>query len=86
MSIWPGLASSQSLGCDIGHRPDGGIVEASFKADIAERGISVRYADAKANFVAELTPFLSQHPGWTGDDGLAPSVFSGEPSHGATSR
>ena len=81
-----GLGFVAKVGCDVGNSPDGGIVEASFKADVAERGISVRYADAKANFVAELTPFLSQHPRWTGDDGLAPSVLSGEPSHGATRR
>ena len=46
--------------CDVGHRPDGGIVEASLEADGAERRVSVRYADAKADLVAQPTPLLSQ--------------------------
>jgi hypothetical protein len=39
-------------GCDIGHRPDGGVVEAPFEADGAQRGMSMRYADAEAEVVA----------------------------------
>ena len=38
---------------DIGHCADGGIVEASFKADGAERSEAVRDADAKANVMAK---------------------------------
>ena len=38
-------------GCDVGHRPDSGIVEASLETDGAERGISVCYANAKADLV-----------------------------------
>ena len=41
---------------DIRHRPDGGIVEAPFKADRAERSKAVRNADAEANVVPEPTP------------------------------
>ena len=40
----------------IGYRPDGGIVEASLKANGAERSEAVRYADAEANLVPEPTP------------------------------
>src|SRR5271155_1120302 len=36
---------------DIGHRSDGGVVEASLEADGAECGKAVRYADAEANVV-----------------------------------
>ena len=39
---------------DVGDRPNGGVVESSFKADGAERRISVRYADAEADIVAQL--------------------------------
>jgi hypothetical protein len=38
---------------DIGYCADGGIVEASFKADGAERSEAVRDADAKANVMAK---------------------------------
>src|SRR5207344_408442 len=31
---------------DVGYRPNRGVVEASFRADGTERGISVRYANA----------------------------------------
>ena len=41
---------------DVGHRPDGGIVEASLEADRAERSEAVRNADAEANLVPEATP------------------------------
>ena len=41
---------------NVGYRPDGGIVEASFKSDGAERGEAVRYADAEANVVTPPTP------------------------------
>ena len=47
-----GLGFVAQPGCDIGHRPDGGIVEASFETDGAERGMSMRYADAEAEVVA----------------------------------
>jgi hypothetical protein len=36
-----GLGFVAKPGCDIGHRPDGGIIEPSFEANGAERGISV---------------------------------------------
>src|SRR5208282_5284892 len=45
---------------DIGYRPDGGIVEASFKANGAKRGKSVRYANAEANVVSQPMPLLGQ--------------------------
>ena len=38
---------------DVGHRPDGGIVEAALEADGAERGEAVRNADAEANLVPQ---------------------------------
>ena len=41
---------------DVGYRPDGRIVEASFKPDGAERGKSVRNPDAEANVVSQATP------------------------------
>ena len=43
-------------GGDVRYRADGGIVEASFKADGAERGKAVRNPDAEANVVLEPTP------------------------------
>src|ERR1700726_481496 len=36
---------------NIGYRPDSGIIEASFKADGAERGKPVRNPNAEANIV-----------------------------------
>ena len=39
-------------GCDIRHRPDGGIVKTSFETDGAERCMSMRYANAEAKVVA----------------------------------
>jgi len=51
---------------DIGHGPDGGIVEAALKADSAKRSKAVRYADAKANVVPPPTPRFGQCP-----DGVA---------------
>jgi len=47
-----GLGFVAQPGRHVGHRPNGGVIEASFKADGAKRGISVRYANTKANFVA----------------------------------
>jgi hypothetical protein len=46
--------------CDIGHRPNRGIVEASLKADGAERRKTVGDADAEANVVSKPTPLLGQ--------------------------
>src|SRR5271169_1213517 len=43
---------------DVGDRANRGVVEAPFKSDSAERRISMRYTDAKANIVAQLTPLL----------------------------
>ena len=43
-------------GGDVGHRPDGGIVEPTLEADSAERSEAVRNADAEANVVPEPTP------------------------------
>ena len=57
--ICPGLASSQSRERDIGDRSDGGVIEASLKADSAEGGKSMRNPNAKANVVAKLTPLLN---------------------------
>ena len=42
---------------DVRDRSDSGVVEAPLKANCAERGKSVRYADPEANVVAEATPF-----------------------------
>jgi hypothetical protein len=47
---------------NIGYRPDGGVVEASLEADGAERGKTVRYADAEANVVPPTPRF------WLGSD------------------
>ena len=55
-----GLGFVAQPGCNVGHRPDGGIVETSLEANGTERGISVRNADAEADLVAQLTPFPSQ--------------------------
>src|SRR5579863_8634169 len=44
----------------IGYRADGGIVEAPFKADGAERGKAVSDADAEANIMSQPTPLLGQ--------------------------
>ena len=46
-----GVATSAS-------RPIGGVVEASLEADGAERGKTVRYADAEANVVPPDATFL----------------------------
>ena len=51
------VAESRS---DVGHSPDGGVVKTSLKADRPKRGISVRYANAEADLVTQLTPFFSQ--------------------------
>ena len=45
---------------DVGDRANCGVIEAPLKADSAERSISVRYTDAKADIVAKLTPPFSQ--------------------------
>jgi hypothetical protein len=47
---------------DIGNRPDSGIIEASFEADSAERGMPVRYADTKADLVAQPPPLGRASP------------------------
>ena len=57
--ICPGLPRRKA-GCNIGYRPDGGIIKAAFKADSAERGKSVRNANAEANVVPQSTPLLNQ--------------------------
>jgi hypothetical protein len=44
--------------CNIGNRPDGGIIE----ANCAERGEPVRNTDAEADFVPQPTPLLSHAP------------------------
>src|SRR5215216_7395048 len=46
---------------EIHHAADGGVVEAAFRADAAERGKAVCDADAEAELVAELFPFRCQH-------------------------
>jgi RHH-type rel operon transcriptional repressor/antitoxin RelB len=61
-----GLSFVAQPGCDIGHRPDSGIIEASFEADSAERGMPVRYADTKADLVAQPPPLVRQR-----SDGVA---------------
>ena len=43
---------------DVGYRADGGVVEAAFKADSAERSETVRDADAEADLVPEAAPRL----------------------------
>jgi hypothetical protein len=45
---------------DVGHRPDGGVVETALKADGVERGKAVRDADAEANIVPEPSLPLGQ--------------------------
>ena len=57
-----GLGFITEPGCDVGHRPYSGIVEASLKTDGAECSKSVRYADAKANVVPKPTPFSVSAP------------------------
>ena len=47
-----GLSFVAQPGCDIGHRPDGGVVEASFEADGAKSGMSMRDAHAEAEVAA----------------------------------
>ena len=46
-----GLSFVAQPRCHVGYRPNGGIVEASFETDGAERGMSMRYADAEAKVV-----------------------------------
>jgi hypothetical protein len=55
-----GLGFVAKPGCHIGYRPDGGIVEASFKADGAQGGKPVRDTDAEANVMSQPTPLLGQ--------------------------
>ena len=50
-----GLGFVAKPGCDIGYRPDRGIVEASLEADGAQGGKSVGDADAEANVVSQPT-------------------------------
>src|SRR5262249_46339424 len=45
---------------NIGHRPDGSIIEAALKADSAKRREAVRYADAEADLVPEAAPGCRQ--------------------------
>jgi len=45
-------------GCNIGHRPDGGIIEPPFETDGAERRKTVGDTDAKPNVVTKPPPFL----------------------------
>ena len=52
--LWLGLIAKPRG--NIGHSPDGGVIEAPLKADGAKRGKPVRYADAEANVVPEPTP------------------------------
>jgi hypothetical protein len=47
-----GLSFVAEPGCHVGHRPNGGIVKTSFETDGAERGMSMRYADAEAEVMA----------------------------------
>src|SRR4029077_13652072 len=53
-----GLSLVAKTRSDVGYRSDSGIVEPSFKSDSAKRCVSVRYTDAEANIVAQLTPLL----------------------------
>jgi hypothetical protein len=55
---WLGLVAKPRG--DVGDRANGGIVEAAFKADGAERGEAVRDADAEANLVPEPTPLIGK--------------------------
>jgi hypothetical protein len=55
---WLGLIAK--TGGDVGHCADGGIIEASLKADGPERGKSVRNPDAEANVVPQATPRFGQ--------------------------
>ena len=55
-----GLGFVAQPGRNVGHRPNGGVIEAPFISDSAKRGISVRNADAKADLVAQLTPLVRQ--------------------------
>ena len=48
---------------DVGHRADGGIVEASLEADGSERGEAVRNPDAEANVVPQPTP-IDRETAW----------------------
>ena len=42
---------------EVHHRADRRVVVAALEADLAERGVAVRDADAEAELVAELAPF-----------------------------
>ena len=42
---------------EVDHGADGGIVEAPFEADAAERGVALGDADAEAELMAVLAPF-----------------------------
>jgi hypothetical protein len=50
-----GLGFVAKPGCDIGHRPDGGIVEPTLEADGPQCSKSVRYPDAEPNIVPKPT-------------------------------
>src|SRR5262249_12673689 len=55
-----GLGFVAQSGRDVGHGPDGGVVEASLEADRTQRRISVCDADAEPDIVPKPTPFLGQ--------------------------
>src|SRR5262249_3809263 len=46
---------------NIRYRSDSGVVEAALKSNRAERGKSVRNANAEANVMPKLAPLLNQH-------------------------
>src|SRR5512139_2667891 len=56
----PGLGFITKPRCDIGNRSNGGIIKASFKADRAKRGKSVRDPNAEADVVSNFTPLRTQ--------------------------
>ena len=56
----PGLGFVAKPRRNIGYRSDGGVIETSLKADGAERGKTVRNANAKTNFMSQPTPLLNQ--------------------------
>jgi hypothetical protein len=45
---------------NVGHRPDGGIVETALEADSPQCSKSVRYPNAEPNIVPKPTPLLRQ--------------------------
>src|SRR5262245_58768320 len=55
-----GLGFVAKTRCDIGYRSDCGVIEASLKANCAERSKSVRDTNAKAKLMSQPPPFLCQ--------------------------